>query len=172
MISKPMQEAINEQINAELYSAYLYYSMYAFFESQSLSGCAQWMKIQALEEVSHTQKLAAFVNERGGRVLMKAIAGPPTEWESPVAAFEAAYEHETKVSAMINKLVDLSIKEGDHAANNFLQWFVAEQVEEEASADEVVQKLKLAGSHGLFHVDQELARRTFVIPPELPTQAE
>jgi len=167
MLGRKMQDALNEQINAELYSAYLYYAMQAYFESLSLKGCAHWMNLQTLEEMTHANKMANYINERGGRVELKAIEGPQTEWKSPLAVFEATYEHETKVTGMINALVDLALKESDHATNNFLQWFVAEQVEEEASADEVVQKMKLAGSSegGLFHLDQELGRRAFVIPP-------
>ncbi|MFC1572878.1 ferritin [Candidatus Eisenbacteria bacterium] len=168
MLSDKMQAALNQQVNAELFSAYLYYSMMNYFESKSLPGCAHWMKLQALEEMTHARKLEAFVNERGGRILLTPIDGPETEWASPLAVFEEAYKHELKVTKMINDLVDLAIKESDHATNNFLQWFVGEQVEEEASADEVVQKLKLVDSTqgGLFMVDRELGQRAFNLPPE------
>lgn len=163
MISNKIQEAFNEQINAELYSSYLYLSMSAYFESISLPGFAHWMRCQAQEEVVHAMKFYTFISERGGSVQLKAIDGPPTEWESPQAVFEAAYAHEVKVTGLINALVDLAIQERDHASNNFLQWFVAEQVEEEASADEVLQKIKLAGDHGggLFMLDRELGQRVF-----------
>lgn len=163
MISEKIQEAFNEQINAELYSSYLYLSMSAHFESANLPGFASWMRCQAQEEVVHAMKFYAFLNERGGTVRLKPIEGPPTEWASPLSAFEAAYEHEQKVTGLINDLVDLAIQEKDHASNNFLQWFVAEQVEEEASADEVVQKIKLAGDQGggLFLLDRELGQRVF-----------
>jgi len=169
MLTDKMQDALNEQINAEIYSAYLYYAMEAYFQSQGLSGCAHWMQWQAIEEMSHGHKFVSFVNERGGRVKLAPIAGPPTEWDSPLAAFEAAYQHEVKVSALINKLVDLAQAERDHATHNFLQWFVGEQVEEEASAGGVVQKLKLAASSpgGLFMVDRELGQRPISLPPEL-----
>jgi ferritin len=169
MLSKNVEEAINKQINAEIYSSYLYYSMAAFFESRSLKGLAHWMRVQALEELTHAQKFVSFVNDRGGRVLMYAVDGPPTEWETPLAAFEAVYEHEVKVTGLINKLMDLALEERDHASVNFLQWFVSEQVEEEASADEVVQKLKLVDKTegGLFLLDQELDKRTFAMPPNL-----
>ena len=169
MIERKIEQALNDQINAELYSAYLYYAMVAYCESVGLSGCAHWMKLQALEEVGHAEKFAAFINERGGRVRLKAIDVPPSEWESPIAVFEAVREHEAKVTSLIHKLVDLAVRESDHATNNFLQWFVGEQVEEEASAGEIVQKLKLAGSApgGLFQVDQLLGQRPLVLPTTL-----
>jgi len=161
MISKKIQDAFNKQINAELYSGYMYLSMAACFEADNLPGFAQWMKVQALEERAHAMKFFAHVNERGGRVKLAAIDGPPVEWDSPLAIFKAAYEHEQKVTAMINALVDLAAKEKDHAAGAFLQWFVNEQVEEEASADEVVQMLKrVKNSPGpLLMVDRQLAQR-------------
>jgi ferritin len=166
MISEKLEEAFNNQINAELYSSYLYLSMVAYFESMNLPGFGQWMRCQAQEEVTHAMKFFHFIHERGGRVKLTAIEGPPTEWGSPLAAFEAAYAHEQKVSGMINDLVDLAMEERDHAANNFLQWFVSEQVEEEASADEVVNKIKLAGDRGggLFMLDRELGSRVFTPP--------
>ncbi len=169
MLNKKVEEAINSQINAEIYSSYMYYSMAAYFESLSLKGCSHWMRVQALEELTHVQKFASFVGDRGGRVQMRAIEGPPTEWDSPLAAFQAVYEHEVKVTGLINKLMDLALAESDHASVSFLQWFVNEQVEEEASADEVVQKLKLVDKTegGLFLLDQELDKRTFVLPPNL-----
>jgi len=161
MMSDKMQAAINKQINAELYSGYLYLSMASQFGSMSLPGFAHWMRAQAQEELFHAMKFFDYVCERGGVVTLQAIEGPPTEWESSLAMFEAAYEHEQKVTGMINDLVDLAIETKDHASNNFLQWYVAEQVEEEASADEVVQKLKLAGSEGggLFMLDREMGQR-------------
>jgi ferritin len=169
MISAKMQDALNQQINAELYSSYLYLSMGAYFSQISLNGFAQWMESQALEEMSHAMKFYGFVHERGGSVVLKAIEGPPTTWESPLAVFEETYKHEQVVTGLINDLVDLAIEERDHATNNFLQWFVSEQVEEEASADEVVQKLKLVADNksALFLLDQELGQRSFVIPPEV-----
>ena len=169
MLKQNVQDAINDQINAELYSAYLYYSMAAYFESISLKGFAHWMRVQALEEMSHVQKFFSYINDRGGRVLLAPIEAPPTEWESPLAVFEATYAHEVQVTALINKLMDLAVAESDHASCNFLQWFVGEQVEEEASADDIVQKLKLVNKSegGLFLLDQEMDKRTFVTPPEL-----
>lgn len=166
MISEKMQEALNEQVNAELYSAYLYLSMQAFFESINLPGFAQWMRVQTQEELVHAMKIYNFVNERGGRVILKSIPEPPAEWESPLAAFEAAYEHEQKVTGLINNLVNLAIEEKDHATNSFLQWFVTEQVEEESSVDQVVQNLKMVDKApgGIFLLDRELGQRVFTPP--------
>ncbi|MCK4600971.1 MAG: ferritin [Phycisphaerae bacterium] len=167
MIDKKIQDAFNDQINAETYSAYLYWSMANYFESINLAGSANWMLCQAQEEMVHATKFADFINERSGRVLLKAIDAPPIDWDSPLAVFEAAYSHEQKVTALINKLVDLADEVGDHASKIFLQWFVTEQLEEESSADAVVQKLKLMADApgGLFMLDRELATRVFTPPP-------
>jgi ferritin len=172
MLSKKIQDAINGQTNAELYSAYIYASMSAYFESVNLPGFANWMRVQTQEEVMHAYKFYNYVNERGGRVVLQAIDAPPQDWDSPLAAFEAAYAHEQKVTGLINDLVDLAVSESDHATTNFLQWFVSEQVEEEASADEVVQKLKLVGDApgGLFMLDREMGQRVFT-PPATEAQA-
>jgi ferritin len=161
MLSKKMLDALNGQINAELYSSYLYLSMAAYFESVNLSGFASWMRVQAQEEIGHAMKLYGFVVERLGRVTLKGIDAPQSEWDSPLAAFQGAYEHEQKVTGMINELVNLSESEKDHATRGFLQWFVDEQVEEEASADEVVQKLKKIkdDSQGLMMLDDVLGQR-------------
>ena len=166
MIAEKIETSFNEQINWELYSAYLYLSMSAYFLSINLNGFASWMRVQALEEVTHAMKFFDFINERSGRVTLLETKAPPKEWESPLAAFEDAYEHECLVSSRINDLVNLSLDEKDHASNNFLQWFVSEQVEEEASVDEVVQKLKIIGGDGggLFLLDQELGKRVFTPP--------
>jgi ferritin len=163
MISERMEQAINKQINAELYSAYLYLAMAAYFESVDLEGCAKWMKAQTQEEISHAMKMYDYVAERGGRVVLDAIAAPKSEWDSPLAAFENAYEHEQLVTSLINGLMETAMAEKDHATQIFLQWFVSEQVEEEASANGVVQKLKLAGESGLFMVDRELGQRIFTM---------
>lgn len=166
MISKRMEKVLNEQINAEFYSAYLYLSMEAYFESVNLPGFANWMRVQIQEESMHAMKIYDFVNERGGRVILKSVAEPQAEWESPLAAFEAAYKHEQFVTGRINSLVSLAIEEKDHAANAFLQWFVNEQVEEEKSADDIVQKLKLIADApgGMYMIDQELGQRVFTPP--------
>ncbi len=166
MLNEKIEKAINDQINAELYSAYLYLSMCAYFDSVSLTGCANWMRQQAQEETFHAMKMFDFVSERGGRVLLKAIDQPVAEWETTMAVFEDVLAHEQKVTGLINNLVDLALDERDHATNIFLQWFVSEQVEEEASAGEIVDKLKLIGddANGLFMLDRELRERRFVLP--------
>ncbi|MBW2552605.1 MAG: ferritin [Deltaproteobacteria bacterium] len=166
MIKEKIQDALNEQINAELYSSYLYLSMSAYFESINLKGFASWMRVQTQEELVHAMKFYDYLIERGGKVVLSSIESPPTEWSSPLAIFENAYQHEQKVTGLINELVDLAIAEKDHATNIILQWFVSEQVEEEASADEVVQKIKLMGDArgGIFMLDRELAQRVFTPP--------
>ncbi len=166
MIGKKMQDALNEQVNAEFYSAYLYLSMAAYFESTNLPGFATWMRAQTQEELLHAMKIYDYVNERGGRVILKSIAQPPSEWESPLAAFEAAYKHEQKVTGLIKGLVNLAVEEKDDAANTFLQWFVDEQVEEEESAETVVNKLKLVAddSDGMKMLDNEMGQRVFTPP--------
>ena len=166
MISKKMEKALNEQVNAELYSAYLYLSMEAYFKSLNLNGFANWMRAQTQEEVSHAMKIYGFIDERGGRVTLKAIEGPQTKWDSPLALFKDVYKHEQKVTSLINNLVNLAIEEKDHATNTFLQWFVNEQVEEEASADQVVQQLKMMekAPGGMFMLDRELGQRVFTPP--------
>jgi ferritin len=163
MISKNMEKALNEQINAEMYSAYLYLSMEAYFRSLDLSGFANWMRVQTQEETTHAMKIYDYIDERGGRVILKSIATPQTEWKSPLAVFEAVYKHEQKVTGLINDLVNLAIKEKDHATSAFLQWFVSEQVEEEASADKIVQQMRMIGDApgGLFMLDHELGQRVF-----------
>jgi len=136
------------------------------FESINLKGFASWMRVQTQEELVHAMKFYDYLIERGGKVVLSSIESPPTEWPSPLAIFENAYQHEQKVTGLINELVDLAIAEKDHATNIILQWFVSEQVEEEASADEVVQKIKLMGDArgGIFMLDRELAQRVFTPP--------
>lgn len=167
MLSRKMEKALNNQVNAELYSSYLYLSMAAYFKNTGLNGFARWMECQALEELTHAMKFYGFLNERGAQALMTPIEGPPIRWESPLAVFDEVLKHEVKVTGLIHNLVDMAIKEKDHASNNFLQWFVSEQVEEEASATEVLQKLKLmeGAQGGLFMLDQELGQRIFAVPP-------
>jgi ferritin len=156
-----MQEALNKHANAEFYSSYLYLSMSAYFQSLNLAGFAHWMRVQAGEELAHAMKFYDHVIERGGRVTLQAVEAPQFQWDSPLAVFEDAYRHEQKVTSLINQLVDEAVQTKDHATNTFLQWFVTEQVEEEASADAIVQKLKLVGDApgGLFMIDHELAQR-------------
>jgi len=161
MMGKKMEEALNGQVNAELYSSYLYLSMSAYFESLNLRGFANWMRVQAQEEAVHAMKIYDHIIERGGRVILPPVEAPPSEWASPLAVFEQVYGHEQKVTGLINDLVDLATGENDHATKSFLQWFVDEQVEEEASANEVLQKLKRVGEapDRLFIIDRELAER-------------
>jgi len=166
MLNEKIQAALNKQLNAELYSSYLYLSMSAHFQSINLPGFANWMRVQAQEELVHGMKFYDFINERGGRVTLQPVEGPPTEWSSPLDVFENTYKHEQKVTGLINDLVNLAVAERDHATNIFLQWFVTEQVEEEASADEVRQRLKLMGDDGggLFMLDREMGQRVFTPP--------
>jgi ferritin len=156
-----MQEALNKHANAEFYSSYLYLAMSAYFQSLNLTGFAGWMRVQAREELSHAMKFYDHVIERGGRVSLLVVETPQSQWDSALAAFEDAYRHEQKVTGLINQLVDEAVQTKDHATNAFLQWFVTEQVEEEASVEAIVQKLKLVGGApgGLFMMDHELGRR-------------
>ncbi|HPG30260.1 MAG TPA: ferritin [bacterium] len=167
MINKKIEKAFNEQLNKEYFSSYLYLSMAAYFESRNLKGFANWMRVQTQEELAHFMIFFDNIIERGGKVSLTGIESPQTEWKSILDAFEAAYKHELFISNSINELVALSIQEKDYAANNFLQWFVKEQVEEEASVDEIVQKLKLLGEEkggGIFMLDNELSSRIFTPP--------
>jgi len=164
MLSNKMEQELNNQINAEMYSAYLYLAMSSYFEDQNLSGFANWTYIQAQEEMSHAMKIYRYVNERGGRVKLAAIEEPPNEWKDAIAVMEQVYEHEQKVTSLINNLVNIARDEKDHATDNMLQWFVAEQVEEEANADEILQQLKMVEGkgYGLMMIDRELKQRQFV----------
>jgi len=166
MISDKMQTALNDQVTAEFYSAHFYLSMSAYLENIDLPGFANWMRIQYREEVSHGEKIFDFVIERDGRAILKSWQDPQIEWDSVLNVFEAAYAHEQKVTGMINNLVDIAQAEKDHASYNFLQWFVDEQVEEEASAKAIIQQLKMIGDSkaGLFQIDREMAQRVFTPP--------
>jgi ferritin len=161
MLNEKMEKNLNNQVNAELYSSYLYLSMSAYFSEINLNGCAHWMRLQAQEELLHALKIYDYINERGGRPVLDSIEAPPKSWDSPTNVFENVLSHEEKVTSLINDLVDLAIGLKDHATNNFLQWFVSEQVEEEASANEVLQKIRMTGNEGggLFMLDQELGKR-------------
>lgn len=161
MLKEPIETALNEQINAELYSEYLYLSMAAYYEDEGLPGFASWMRAQADEERSHAMRIYDFVIDRDGRVILDSIDSPPTEWSTPADAFKEAYEHEVEISEMIDELVVLAREENDNATENMLQWFVAEQVEEEATAQDILDKLKHVGDDGtgLMMIDQELGQR-------------
>lgn len=159
MLSEKMETALNNQINMELGAYYTYLSMSAHFEHEGLPGFAAWMHHHAEEEMAHAMKIYDFVNRRRGRVKLLALAAPPYTWDSPLAAFEAAFEHERKVSISIDNLVKLAQEENDNATHSFLQWFVDEQVEEEEVVSKAIDKLKLIGDFGpgLYMLDQELA---------------
>ena len=161
MLTEKMQTALNGQMNAELYSSYLYLSMNAYFKSVNLDGFANWMYYQAQEELEHAMKFYDFVIQRGGRVQLSQIEAPPSEWNSPLAVFEDTLAHEQKVTGLINDLVEIANEEKDHASQIFLQWFVSEQVEEEDSVGGVLEQLKLMGEAqgGLFIMDREMAKR-------------
>jgi ferritin len=162
MLTEKMQKTLNGQLNAELYSSYLYLSMNAYFKSVNLDGFANWMYYQAQEELEHSMKFYDFIIQRGGKVELMQIEAPPTDWSSPLAVFEATLQHEQKVTGLINDLVDVAHEASDHATNIFLQWFVSEQVEEEESVVGVLEQLKLMGDAqgGLFMMDRELAKRS------------
>ena len=162
MLTEKVQKALNGQLNAELYSSYLYLSMNAYFKSVNLDGFANWMHYQAQEELEHSLKFYDFILQRAGTVQLQQIDAPPSEWSSPLAVFEATLEHEQKVTGLINGLVDVAHEERDHATNIFLQWFVSEQVEEEENVGGVLEQLKLMGdaNGGLFMIDRELAKRS------------
>ena len=166
MLKAKMLKALNGQINAEMYSSYLYLGMEAYFQSVSLTGFASWMRGQVQEELFHGMKMYDFVFERGGKVTLETIKKPDSSWKSPLDAFKHVLKHEQHVTSLINDLMDLSMAEKDHATSNFLQWFVAEQVEEEASVGEIVDKLKLIknDTSGLFMLDSELGKRVFTPP--------
>jgi ferritin len=161
-----MTSAFNGQINAELYSAYLYLSMSAWFAANGLPGAANWTKVQAKEEMTHADMIFSYLIDRDGKVELEVIEKPEAQWASPIDVFEAILAHERKVTALLNALMDEAIEYKDHAAKIFLQWFINEQVEEEASAKEVLDDMKMAAETkgGLFMIDRELAKRVFVAP--------
>jgi ferritin len=161
MLNKTVQDAINDQIKHEFYSSYLYLSMSAYFETLSLPGFARWMRIQSQEEHEHAMKFFDFINDRGGTVELQALDQPPGEFQSPLDVFEQALAHERKVTALIHNLYALAVKESDYATQALLQWFVTEQVEEEKTASQIVEQLKMTGGEpsSLLLLDRELAGR-------------
>ena len=161
MINKTMQNAMNEQINKELFSSYLYLSMAAYFEDKNLPGFANWMRLQADEEREHAMKFYDFILERGGQVQLKAIEAPKTDWGSNLEVVEEVAAHEAKVTASINELYELALKEKDYPAQVMLQWFITEQVEEESSAAEVLASLKMieARETAVLQLDHRLSKR-------------
>jgi len=170
MISKKVEDAINKQINAELWSAYLYLSMSTYFANEGLSGFANWMRIQWQEETAHALKFFDYLIERNGKPVLKAIETVPNKWKSPLNVFEEVLKHEQHVTALINNLMDVAIEQKDHAAKSMLQWFVDEQVEEEANVHAIIDNLKLVQGqgNGMFLIDRELKLRVFVDPTAKP----
>ena len=164
MLKKRIEEALNKQINAEFWSAYLYLSMSAYFTNKNLPGFANWMRIQFQEETTHALKLFDYVGERGGKVKLEAIAEVKNDWAGPIEIFEDTLKHEQKVTTLINDLANIAMEEKDHATANLLQWFVNEQVEEEANVEQILSHLKMVEGkgHGLFMLDNELKSRVFV----------
>lgn len=160
-MERKMEEAINEQIKNELYSAYLYLSMASYFDSINLEGFSHWMKVQAKEEVSHAMKLYDFVFDRGGKVIFKEIPAPPSDFSSPLDVFEKVLQHEKKVTELIEKLYKLSLELNDTACQIMLQWFINEQVEDEKNALKIVERLKMIkeSPQGILIIDRELAKR-------------
>mgnify|MGYP000651599030 CR=1 FL=1 len=161
MISEKMQEGLNGQLNFEVYSAYIYLSMSAYLESINMVGAAHWMQMQAKEELFHNLRFFDYINDRDGRVLLDAVPQPQQEWESILAVFESALEHEKIVTSKICDLIDLAQSEHDHVTNSMLQWFITEQIEEESNAKAIIDKLRMAGDNinALFMIDAELAQR-------------
>ena len=171
MLSNKIEEALNEQVNAEFWSAYLYLSMACHFEAEGLTGIANWFRIQFQEEQAHAQIFMNYINARGGRVQLMPVAEVPTKWDSPLAAYRDTLAHENKVSALINNLYAMAEAEHDYATRTALGWFISEQVEEEETARELIDKLQLIGDngYGLYMLDKELATRTYTTPAPLAT---
>lgn len=162
MLKERIQTGLNKQLNAEIYSWYLYLAMSAHFEHQNFFGFSKWLKLQAREEMSHAMKIFEYLNQVNARITLEDIAAPKIKWGTALEVFQEVLSHEQKISDAINELTDLAISERDHATNNFLIWFVNEQVEEIATSEMLVEKLKFIGdSHnGLFFLDHELGKRT------------
>ncbi len=166
MLKKSVEVALNQQINAEFHSAYLYLSMSSYLQSTGMAGCANWMKVQYQEELAHAIHFFDYVLERGGRVELSPIGEVDVDFKNPLHTFEETLEHEVKVTGLINNLMDIAIKESDHATKSFLQWFVDEQVEEEANVEQILYNLKLINGEGqgLLMMDREMQARVFVNP--------
>jgi len=173
MLNERMAEALNTQLNKEIYSAYLYLSMSACSSFIGMKGFANWFMVQYQEEMVHAMKIYNYVDSQGGQVKLMAVEQPATEFESALEMFEKTLEHEKFITKSINDLVNLAIEEKDHATNIFLQWFVTEQIEEEGNDNDIISKLKLVGDkgNGLFMIDRELASRVFT-PPAQPEEGQ
>jgi len=167
MLSKKLQDALNEQMKNEFYSAYIYKGMQAYFAGEELKGFGNWFRVQTLEELAHGEKFFNFILEAGGEADLRGFEAVKASYKSPLDAYEAALKHEQFVTAKINALMDLARKESNHAAQIFLQWFVTEQVEEEANATSYVKKLKMVkgDGRGVLLLDQEAGQRVFTPPP-------
>ncbi|PKQ60624.1 ferritin [Labilibaculum filiforme] len=163
-ISKKVEEILNKQINAEFWSAYFYLSMSNYFNANGMPGFANWMKVQFQEETSHAMKILDYVNERSGRVILEPIAEVQSDWKGVLNIFEETLKHEEHVTSLINGCVNVAIAEKDHASVNFLQWFVDEQVEEEATVNEIIDQLRMfeGKGHGLYMMDKDFKTRVFV----------
>ena len=168
MLSKTMEDALNEQLNKEMYSAYLYMAMSAHSSHIGLPGFANWFMVQYKEEMDHAMKIYRYINDQGGKVKLRAIDEPPSEFEDAMDMFQKTLKHEQFITKSIHELMDLAIQERDHATQIFLQWFVTEQIEEEGNDNEIIAKLELAGKegNGLFMIDKELAARVYTPPAE------
>lgn len=169
MINSKLETAINEQINAETYSAYLYLSMSAYCQSINLKGFANWLMVQYKEESDHAMIFYNYLTERGGKIKLEAIEKPQTDWKNIIDVFESVLKHEQHITLLINNLMSHSIEQKDHATSSFLKWFVDEQVEEEANAEEILNQLKMiegTGS-GLFMLDREAKARVYNMPAPL-----
>lgn len=174
MISKKMDDAINAQMIREMYSGYLYMSMSSFINSLGLKGFANWLMVQYHEEMFHAMKMYEYIQSRGGNVKIGTIDEPPSKWETPLDMFEKVLEHEQKVTAWINELMETAIEEKDHASQIFLQWYVTEQVEEEENDNDIIAQLKLIRDNpqGLIMLDKELAARMTTVPTDFSKGVE
>lgn len=166
MFTKKVEEEYNKQVNAEMWSAYLYLSMSSYFQNMGLAGFANWMRIQYQEETFHALKFFDYIIERGGNAILKPIAEVPVKWDNALQVFEETLKHEQHVTSLINHLMDVAIEEKDHASVSMLKWFVDEQVEEEANVNQILDQLRLVDGkgNGLFMLDRELKTRTFTPP--------
>lgn len=161
MLTKKMQDALNKHLNEEFFSSYMYLSMSAYFEEKNFKGFANWFRIQSQEEYMHAMKFYSFIIQAGGDVSLKEIGAPKTNWKSVTDAFKDTLAHEKKITGLIHKLVEQAMLAKDYATNNFLQWFVTEQVEEENTVEEILHKLEMIGDNkgGLYMLDKELSAR-------------
>ncbi len=166
MLSKKLSELLNDQINFEYYSSYIYFSMAAQLKHDGLNGFANWMNIQTQEELCHGTGMLNHLIQRGSKAVLKQIPQPPVSWKSPLAIFENAYSHECIVTKRVNNIAHAAESEKDFALLNFIQWYIGEQVEEEANVLEIINQLKMVGDAkgGLFMIDKDLAMRKFVLP--------